>query len=225
MEAAARISSALLEARGIGRRIGDGWIWRELDLDVRAGEQLAVVGPTGSGKTLLLRSLSALDGIDEGRLFCDGRALDDWYPPEYRARVTYVRQRPALWEGTVETNLEDVFRLAAQHSRSYRRDRAIDWLAAFDRTERFLAKPTAELSGGEQQITALVRALGLQPSVLLLDEPSASMDVTATMQAESLVARWIGEAPGRAAIWTSHNARQVERVADRTFELDSEGAT
>lgn len=213
------MSEALLEAQGLGRRIGNDWIWRRLDLSLHGGEQLAVVGPTGSGKTLLLRCLAALDGADEGRLACDARSVDDWYLPDYRVRVTYLRQRPALWEGSVEGNLTMVFGLAAHGGQAYDRERALAWLAAFDRDERFLGKSTADLSGGEQQITALVRALGVEPAVLLLDEPSASMDATATRQLEELVARWLAAAPQRAAVWTSHNPEQVRRVAGRTLSL------
>ena len=214
------MNDKLLRADGLGRYVGNAWIWRGLDVGVRAGEQLAVVGPTGSGKSLLLRCLASLDATDEGNISFDERPLADWTYPEYRSRVVYLHQRPALWEGTVEDNLRSVFDLAAHPSRTYDRARTIACLTAFDRDESFLHKSTADLSGGEQQITALVRALGIEPSVLLLDEPSASMDATATRQVEELIGGWVTSSPNRAAVWTSHDADQVGRMADSRLELD-----
>lgn len=210
----------MLNATGLGRRIEDAWIWREVDVQLDAGENLAIVGPTGAGKSLLLRCLAGLDAADEGRIAIDDKPIDEWQMPAYRARIVYVHQRPALWEGTVDDNLRAVFHLAAHRSKGYEHPEAIRRLEAFDRDTTFLGKNATDLSGGEAQIVALIRALSVEPSVLLLDEPSASMDATATEQAENLVARWVGEAPGRASVWTSHDGAQVKRVADRTLTLD-----
>ncbi len=215
----------MLSATGLGRCINDAWIWRGVDVQLMAGQNLAIVGPTGAGKSLLLRCLAGLDSADEGRIAIDDKPLDEWQMPVYRARVVYLHQRPALWEGTVEENLRAVFHLAAHRSKGYDRSVAIRRLEAFDRDGSFLEKNAVDLSGGEAQIVALTRALSVEPSVLLLDEPSASMDATATEQAEELVARWVAEAPGRASMWTSHDAAQVERVADHTLTLDSSQAT
>jgi len=213
------IGETLLRATGLGRRIADAWIWRGVEVELKAGESLAILGPTGAGKSLLLRCLAGLDAADEGEIAVDGRPLDEWRMPSYRARVVYLHQRPALWEGTVEDNLRAVFRLAAHRSRGYDHSDGLRWLAAFERDEAFLGKATGELSGGEAQIVALIRALGVEPSVLLLDEPTASMDVTVTRQAEELLKRWVHDAPNRAIVWTSHDADQVRRVADRTLTL------
>jgi putative ABC transport system ATP-binding protein len=219
------MSDALLHAGGLGRHVGDNWIWRGVGIELRAGEQLALVGPTGSGKSLLLRCLASLDAADVGDLAFEARPPTEWTFPEYRARVVYLHQRPALWEGTVEDNLRAVFKLTAHHAQEYDRPAAVDWLAAFDRGETFLEKSTTELSGGEQQITALVRALGIDPAVLLLDEPSASMDADATRHLEALIAQWVVQVPGRAVVWASHDAEQVARVANRTLTLNGGAGT
>jgi putative ABC transport system ATP-binding protein len=214
----------VLNATGLGRRIEDAWIWREVDLRLDAGKNLAIVGPTGAGKSMLLRCLAGLDAADEGRIAIDDKPIDEWQMPAYRARIVYVHQRPALWEGTVDDNLRAVFHLTAHRSKGYKHPEAIRRLETFDRDAAFLGKNAADLSGGEAQIVALIRALSVEPSVLLLDEPSASMDATATEQAENLVARWVDEAPGRASVWTSHDGAQVKRVADRTLTLDGSRA-
>ena len=209
----------LLCATGLGRRLGDAWVWRDVEVQLQAGENLAILGPTGTGKSLLLRCLAGLDVADEGRIAVSDRPLDEWQMPSYRARVVYLHQRPALWEGTVEDNLRAVFRLAAHRSRGYDRSHGLRRLAVFERDKAFLGKATAQLSGGEAEIVALIRALSVEPSVLLLDEPTASMDAATTRQAEKLLKRWVCDGPNRASVWTSHGADQVRRVAGRTLTL------
>lgn len=210
----------MLTVTDAGRRIGGVWIWRHLDLQLRAGERLALVGPSGSGKTLLLRSIAGLDALDEGNVALEGRPLDEWEMPEYRARVMCLPQDAALVEGTVELNLRLPFDFEVHADRAFERRRALELLENLGRDAAFLDKRSRDLSGGERQITALLRALMLDPEVLLLDEPAASMDEALARGVEALVGAWMESPDGdRAVLWTSHQARRLERVADRTVEL------
>ncbi|EKP94117.1 ABC-type uncharacterized transport system, ATPase component [Thermaerobacter subterraneus DSM 13965] len=221
------------------------WVWRGVNLTLAEGESVAVTGPSGTGKTLLLRALAGLDPVDEGAVFLEGRPQADWPAPLYRSRVVYVAQRPALFDGTVEDNLARPFTLAvrqrahrgrrrwpatgaghpgARHpgraaAVGFERQKALDLLAALGRDASFLERPVAALSGGEAQITALVRALLVEPAILLLDEPTASLDEATAREAEALIARWRAAAPGRACLWTSHDRDQLARVADREVAL------
>lgn len=204
-----------------GRRFDGHWIWRNVDLRLAPRDRLALVGPSGSGKTVLLRALAALDPLDEGTLELEGTPLDRWPVPEYRARVLYLPQRAALPEGPVEEHLRAPFEFAVHRDRrSFDRGRAVELLGALGRDERFLEKDVAPLSGGEQQIVALIRALLLDPAVLLLDEPAASMDDALASGAEAVVDRWVRE-PGteRAVVWTSHRPDRIDRVTDRRLEM------
>ena len=94
-------------------------------------------------------------------------------------------------------------------------------LAAQGRDETFLAKKQHELSGGEAQITALLRAMQLEPEVLLLDEPTAALDDVATKAVEQLLDRWLCEQPNeRSIVWVTHDRDQARRVCDRILHLE-----
>ncbi|HEX6199680.1 MAG TPA: ATP-binding cassette domain-containing protein [Thermoanaerobaculia bacterium] len=221
------MAEPILEAAGLGRRAPGGgpWLLRGVSLALAPGDRLAVEGPTGAGKTVLLRALALLDPVDEGEVRFRGRSPADREVPAFRRRVAYLHQSPALAEGTVEENLRLPFRLAVHRNGGgagagarFERARAVELLAALGRDEGFLGREREDLSGGERQIVALVRLLQLEPEVLLLDEPTAALDPTTTGNAEELLSAWAAAA-GRAWIWVSHDAEQGARLADRRLRL------
>ena len=209
----------LLRAHALGRRIGERWLWRGLDLTLSGGEAAAVRGPSGAGKTLLLRTLAGLEHEGEGEVAFEGRPLHAWAMPSYRARVRYLPQIPALGAGTVEQNLRLPHGFRTHRGVAFDLHRAIDLLAKLGRDDAFLSLAAPSLSGGEGQLVAIVRALLLPPRVLLLDEPTASLDDAATRAVESLVTKWLHEAPDRALLWSSHHEEQLARVSGRLIDL------
>lgn len=216
----------LLEARGVGRRASaDGaWLIRDVSLSLRGGERLAVVGPSGAGKSLLLRALALLDPVEAGEVRWRGEAVPDEEVPAFRRDVVYLHQRPALFEGTVEENLRRPYEFALSEGRAWDRDRIVGWLESLGRGAAFLEKRTPDLSGGEAQITAFLRASQLDPGALLLDEPTSALDREAGVALEGLVERWHrGGADGRSLIWVSHDREQAERLTDRVVSLESGG--
>jgi putative ABC transport system ATP-binding protein len=198
-----------VEVRGLGRRVGDRWLWRGLSFTLPPGGRLALTGPSGSGKTRLLRCLVGLDEADEGEVRLLGRPLGERPLPEVRARVVYLSQHPAFGEGTVEDALRAVYRLRVHRGLSFDRARAVAWLDRLGRGDGLLARPVSEISGGERQLAALLRALQLDPGVLLLDEPAASLDAAARDGLEALVDAWYQEDPARAWIWTGHDTERL----------------
>ncbi len=217
--------SVLLEARNIGRKTVEGiWLLREVSLKVQNADRWAITGPTGSGKTLFLRALSLLDDIDEGEILWNGHSVEKLDVPFYRRNVIYLHQRPVLFEGSVEDNLRLPFSLLvtdqSEKKREFDRTWIVKMLAELGRDESFLSKKADDLSGGEAQITALLRAVQLQPTVLMLDEPTAALDAPSVTAIETLVDRWLTEPnQQRACIWVSHDQKQIKRIADKTIRL------
>jgi len=206
-------------ARQLACRLGGRVLWKRIDLDLAAGEQLGITGQSGSGKTVLLRTLAGLEALQEGTLRYRGRTMSQWPMPAYRARVMYIMQRPHFREGDVEQVLRAPYRFHSHRQKTFPLDQAHDLLARLGRGEHFLRQRCEQLSGGESQIVVLVRALLLEPEVLLLDEPTASMDAEAVTAAEAIIAAWLAAAPGRACIWTSHDHNQLARTCDRLQSL------
>jgi len=213
---------SLLSARDLGRRhpSDDGWLFQDIDLDLEAGDRLALVGPTGSGKSLILRALALLDPVDRGEVLWEGRYVPDSEVPSYRSKAIYLQQRSPLVPGTVEENLQIPFELRSRSHQPFPRDEALHLLEQFGAGEDFLAKKSANLSGGERQIVGLLRALLANPTVLLLDEPTASLDRDSAAIVEQLVLAWQADSPDdRTYLWVSHDPEQVVRVTDRILKL------
>jgi putative ABC transport system ATP-binding protein len=194
----------------------EGWLLRGASLEIDPGDRLAIIGPSGAGKTVLLRAIAVLDPVDKGTICFRGRVIAGEAIPWYRSKVVYLHQRPALLDGSVENNLKHPYSLKVHRTRRFDRKRIVGLLAGLGRDASFLDKSSRDLSGGESQIVALLRALQLDPVVLLLDEPTASLDAITVQAVEHLVARWFEERPGeRSSVWVSHNHKQARRVADR----------
>ena len=212
-------SSPVLSVSKLGRQFQGRWIWQDISFDLFPGDRLAIVGPSGAGKSLLLRALAGLDSIQSGQITFRQRPLSAFAMPQFRAQVMYLHQQPALLEGRVESNLQHVYRLAIHRNRTYDRSRILTYLSRLGRSADFLERSVEQLSGGEKQIVACLRSLQLSPQILLLDEPTASLDKATTEQLETLVAQWQQTDSPKACIWISHDPAQIERVTTRTLAL------
>lgn len=224
MSAPETVAETVLEAYGLGREVTRGWLFRDLDLRLSAGQCLALAGPSGAGKSLLLRLLAGLDPLQAGAVYLQGKAQADWEMPAYRARVMYLPQSPAFADTMVEASLAYSFGFRQHRKREWSRETAAAMALALGRDDGFLKLATASLSGGEAQLVGLMRALLLEPQVLLLDEATANMDPATTRRAESLIGNWLQARPGRTCLWASHDASQRERVASGEIRLQDQAA-
>nr|VFK18772.1 MAG: putative ABC transport system ATP-binding protein [Candidatus Kentron sp. LFY] len=214
-------AKTVLKAVGIGRKVDGRWLLNDISLSIDAGQRLALVGPSGSGKTLILRALSMLDPIDTGEIHWRGSPVPGNRVPEFRARVMFLPQQPMLPEGTVEEILRQPFSLKVHGRKQFHRPGTLALLASLGQSDAFLSKQRADLSGGQIQLTALLRAIQLDPEVLLLDEPTAALDPETAEMVESVVATWLERQPneGRATVWVTHDREQVGRVSTSMIHI------
>jgi putative ABC transport system ATP-binding protein len=208
----------LLEVEDLARQLEGRTLWQGVGFALNAGDRLGLVGPSGAGKTLLLRQLAWLDPLQRGRILLRGRSPTHWTLPVYRSRVAYLPQRAIAFAGTVEHNLRQVLGYASHRGQAYAEQRLLGWLRQLGREANFLTMAAERLSGGELQLLALLRALQLDPEILLLDEPTASLDPASTGRVEDLLLQWLAQGQ-RACLLTSHDAAQIERFTGRQLSL------
>lgn len=197
--------STLFCLQDVGVRLQGMEVLSRCSLRIEAGERVALVGANGSGKSTLLRCLHGLLPPSQGRL--------------ERAPVTQalVFQRPFMLHASCQTNVALAQWLAGQPWRQARQQ-ALQALARVGLQD--LAKRSARrLSGGQQQRLALARAWALQPQVLLLDEPTASLDPSAKKEVEALLMQFAHA--GMTLVFASHNLGQVKRLASRVLYLEA----
>lgn len=174
-----------------------------LSFSVPDGECLVVEGPSGSGKTRLLRAIADLDPAD-GYVFLDGAERREMSAPEWRRSVRYVTAEPGWWAPTGREHLPATTRT----------ERLV---AGLGLTPAHLDRPISDLSTGERQRLALVRALTDEARVLLLDEPTAALDPQSAALVEELLR--FECLSGKSIVLVSHNAGEIERLAHARLQL------
>jgi len=174
-----------------------------VSFEVARGECVSIQGPSGSGKSLLLRAIADLDPHDGDALF-DGKRCSAMPAPTWRQHVGYVPANTGWWADHVDTHFSDWDQIAPTVKR-------------LDMPTTCGAWPVDRLSTGEKQRLALARALEVAPRVLLLDEPTSALDAEATAAVESVIDE--RRADGAAIIWVTHDKAQAKRVASRHFSL------
>jgi tungstate transport system ATP-binding protein len=207
--AATTIGSApLVQLRGAGVSYGAVRALAPLDFDVGRGEVIALVGANGSGKTTLLRVLHGVVAHDGTRRI--GAAA---------LRQAMVFQRPFLLRLSVWNNLRIALWLAERATPAEERHARAGEALARVGLEALAARPARALSGGEQQRLALARAWAARPQLLLLDEPTASLDPDAKAAVEKLLAGFAAD--GTTIVFSTHDLGQARRLATRIVHLDA----
>ena len=206
----------LLRADKLGRSVPGKVLVSEATFEVRKAEILAIVGPSGSGKSSLLRLLNRLDEPTEGNVYLDEVDYRQIAPRELRRRVGMVMQRPYLFAGTVLDNL----RFGPRQRGEDLSLEAVEELLAGVGLSGFASRDVSNLSGGEAQRVSFARALANSPEVLLLDEPTSALDEDAKREVEAVIQR-IGHEQGVACVLVTHDAAQAARLAERVLVLES----
>ncbi|MBX0328970.1 ABC transporter ATP-binding protein [Oscillochloris sp. ZM17-4] len=192
-----------------------------VSLQIQPGEFVALAGPSGSGKTTMLALLAGLLHPDDGEVLINGRSLRTMRKAELAAfRLTHIgftfQSNNLVPYLTVRENVELMLRLNGALDQQGRA-RAVELLTRLDLGKRLDNLPS-QLSGGQQQRVAIARALVHEPSIVLADEPTASLDTSRAHQVVSTLANLIHE-QGRAGVMVSHDLRMCA-YADRVLHME-----
>ncbi|MBW7934283.1 MAG: phosphate ABC transporter ATP-binding protein [Gemmatimonadaceae bacterium] len=219
-------ANALVSVRSLDAYFGATRAVRDVSLDFLEGQVTAIIGPSGCGKSTLLRCLNRMhetvsQARVEGEVLLEGKDIyaRDVNPIAVRRRIGMVFQRPTPFPTmSIRDNVMAGFRAAgrAAPSRSEQHEIA-EWAlqraALWDEVKDRLGDSALALSGGQQQRLCIARALATKPKVLLLDEPTASLDPLSTQKVEELVYELRGDVT---VVIVTHNMQQAARVSDRT---------
>lgn len=206
----------MLRAAGLTRLVEGRALVEDVSFEVARGEVVAITGPSGSGKSSLLRLLNRLDEPTAGTVYLEDRDYREVPPRELRRRVGMLLQQPYLFPGTVAANL--TFGPAA-HQETLPEHTVSELLGRVGLPES-AGRDVSRLSGGEAQRVSLARTLANRPEILLLDEPTSALDEAARLGVEQLICEIINDQELTCLIVT-HDRAQATRMARRMLELQA----
>ena len=194
-----------------------------------SGQVTVLTGASGSGKSVLLRILAGLLPMSSGtvRLRNDGKLSSDYYdihktaPVLWRQQIALLAQHPQLLDGSVLENLQMPYQLHAHQSQTFDRDWHVAQLEHLDRSAGFLQQDAKHLSGGERQLVNTLRLLQLSPQVLLLDEPTAALDIDTSAQLVNLLINWLHADAQRTLLWVTHDTKDIMPLANRHWHMQA----
>lgn len=194
-----------------------------------SGQVTVLTGASGSGKSVLLRILAGLLPMSSGtvRLRNDGKLSSDYYdihktaPVLWRQQIALLAQHPQLLDGSVLENLQIPYQLHAHQSQTFDRDWHVAQLEHLDRSADFLQQDAKHLSGGERQLVNTLRLLQLSPQVLLLDEPTAALDMDTSAQLVNLLISWLHADAQRTLLWVTHDTKDIMPLANRHWHMQA----
>lgn len=206
----------VLRTEGLTRTVRQATIVSEVSIEVRLGDVLAVVGPSGSGKSSFLRLLNRLDEPTSGTVFLHERDSRLIPPRDLRRRVGMVLQAPFLFPGTIADNI----RFGPRQWGTELSDETVESLLCRVGLDGYAARDVSNLSGGEAQRVSLARTLANEPEVVLLDEPTSALDDASKTGVEELLREIL--AGGKVTcIIVTHDMIQAARIANRVMVMNA----
>ncbi len=205
---------ALIRVANVGQEYGGTYVLKGVNLEIESGEVFALIGPTGAGKTTLIRLLNLLETPACGQVYFDGVDVtrSERQRLKARRRMAYVQQKPIVFKMNVYGNVACGLKWRKVKKEVVRSkvDNALELIGMLDYTKR----DARTLSGGEMQRVAIARALVTDPEVLLLDEPTANLDPISIAKVEEVLEQIIGE-KNITILMATHDIPQGQRLAGR----------
>lgn len=222
MNPAANPSDALVEIRRVGVRFGRQQVLRDVNLTIPRGQTLVLLGESGCGKTVLMKTVIGLIRPTSGRVVFDGRditTLSQRELTQLRTRFGFVFQQAALFDSmTIADNVSFPLRQHTLQSRPEMRRKVLQLLAEVGLPDGVAAKKPAELSGGMRKRVGLARALAMNPEIMLYDEPTTGLDPIMSDVINELILRVRRQHPVTSIVVT-HDMHSARKVADRLVML------
>jgi len=209
-------SDVILQADHLGRSLPGKMLVDDVSFALPAGRVVAITGPSGSGKTSLLRLLNRLDEPSSGTVYFEQADYKTIPPRLLRRKIGLVTQRPFLFPGTIAENL----RFGPAQRGEVLSQAEIDQLLQQVGLEDYSSRNVSNLSGGEAQRVSFARTLANSPVILLLDEPTSSLDEASRQEVELLIQRTVRD-QHLTCVLVTHDVAQALRLADVALVLEA----
>ncbi|WP_288531946.1 ATP-binding cassette domain-containing protein [uncultured Secundilactobacillus sp.] len=207
---------ALIELHHMGVTRGGQEILRDVNMMVDKGEMVTITGPSGGGKSTLVRVIASLMSETSGEVRYDGKQVAEYDPVMYRRRVSYSMQQPTLFGDSVRDNLAFPYDIRKV---TFDEKRAIEGLEAVKLPGDYLDKPVDELSGGERQRVALLRNVMFHPETLILDEVTAGLD-SANKDVVHDIIKMFNETDHITILMVTHDQEEIT-AANRLLQVEA----
>ena len=212
------MAEEILRLENVGFEAGGQQILKKIHLTVEKGKIVTVTGPSGGGKSTLLKMMGMLISPTSGTIYYKGQDMLDYEPTEYRKEVSYFFQNAVLFDDTVRENLAFPARIREDR---FDEARAKNGLETVQLPTSYIDKPIKDLSGGERQRVALIRNLMYPPKVLLMDEMTSSLDKENREIIISFIQQ-LNKNEEVTILWITHNQDEIDASNEVITIIDGE---